>query len=182
MKTKKMNYVLVPLSLIVLLTLGLVSVQATECPLGSDREMGSMGGMAGAGSGGRDLGGRGMRGGTEHIKMLVVALDFTDEQLAQVKDIVAAKRKEKKSLRQEMRVAQQQLRSMMESDRFDESAFRAQAEKAAAMRIDSMVLRAKTRQAIFAVMTSEQREKAKKLKQVMSFSQRCENGGKGRKR
>ena len=181
MKTKKMNYVLVPLSLVVLLTIGLVSVHAIECPLGSDGDMVAMGDMAGARGEGRDFAGRGMRGGAQHIKMLAIALDFTDEQKAQVREIVAAKRKEKKVLRQQMRAAQQQLHSMMDSDPFDESAFRAQAEKAAAMRIDSMVNRAKTRQAIFAVMTTEQQEKAKKLKQVMSPKQRDGKGGKGRR-
>ncbi len=70
----------------------------------------------------------------------------------------------------------------MESDRFDEVVFRAQAEKVAALRIELMVNRAKTRQAIFAVMTAEQQEKAQKMKQVMSSKQRGKKGSKGSRR
>lgn len=179
MKTKKMNYVLVPLSLVVLLTIGLVSVHAIENPCRSDCDMEAMDDMAGARGEGRDFGGRGMRGGKGHLKMLAVALDFTDEQKAQVKKIVLANREKMKALRQQMHDAQQQLHEMMESDRFDEVAFRAQAEKAAATRINLMVDRVKTRHAIFAVMTAEQQEKAKKLKQVMSPKHRGKKGCKG---
>lgn len=179
MKTKKMNYVLVPLALVVLLSIGLVSVHAIERPCGSDCDMVAMDDMAGTRGEGREFGGRGMRGGGQHLRMLAIALDFTDEQKAQVKEIVSATRKKTKALRQQMRDAQQQLHSMMDSDHFDEVAFRAQAEKAAAMRIDMMVNRVKTRQSVFAVMTAEQQEKAKKLKQVMTPKHRGKKGSKG---
>lgn len=181
MKTKKMNYVLVPLSLVVLLTIGLVSAHATGNPWGPADDMVEMGDMNGARGEGRDFDGRGMRGGGQHLKMLAVALDFTDEQKAQVKEIVSANREKMKALRQQIRDAQQQLLSLMESDRFDEVIFRTQAEKAAATRIDLMVNRAKTRQAIFAVMTAEQQEKAKRLKQVMAPKHRGKSGGNGRR-
>lgn len=179
MKTKKMNYVLVPLALVVLLSIGLVSVHAIECPLGSDGEMMAMGDMAGARGEGQEFDRRGMRGGLQHLKMLAVALDFTAEQKAQVKGIISANRKQMKSLRQQMRDAQQQLHVMMDSDHFDEVAFRSQAQKAAAMRIEMMVNRVKTRHSVFAVMTTEQREKAKRLKQVMAAKHRGKKGSRG---
>jgi|LGOV01.1.fsa_nt_gb Spy/CpxP family protein refolding chaperone len=179
MKTKKMNYVLIPLSLVVLLTVGLVSAHAIGSSWGPDDDMVTMGAMNGARGEGHAFGGH---GGTQHLKMLAIALDFTDEQKAQVKEIVSAKREKMQALRQQKRDAQQQRRSLMESDRFDEVVFRAQAEKVAALRIELMVNRAKTRQAIFAVMTAEQQEKAQKMKQVMSSKQRGKKGSKGSRR
>jgi len=177
MKTKKMNYVLVPLSLVMLLTFILVSGHAiASSPDADEMPVSEMSGSEGERPRCDD---RGMRGGEGHVKMLAVALDFTAAQKAQVKKIVSANREKMKALRDQMRDAQQQLHTMMETDRFDEAAFRVQAEKAAAMRIDLMVDRVKTRHAIFAVMTAEQREKAKKLKQAMAPKRHGKKGAKG---
>lgn len=177
MKTKKMNYVLVPLSLVMLLTFSLVSGHAVASSFNEDGM--PVAEMAGPDGQRPDCDGPGMRGGAQHIKMLAIALDFTDAQKAQVKKVVSGNREKKKALRQQMRDAQQQLHTMMESDHFDELAFRAQAEKAVAMRINMMVDRVKARHAIFAVMTAEQQEKAKKLKKVMAPKHRGKKGAKG---
>lgn len=176
MKTKKMNYVLVPLTLIVLLSIGLVSVHAIECPLGSNGDMMTMGDMAGARGEGRESARREMRGGMQHLVMLAVALDFTDAQNAQVKEIAAVNREKKRILRQQLHQGRQQLHQLMENERFDEVAFRAAAGQVAAKKTDMMVMRVQMRQAVFAVMTPEQREKAKKLKQVMAPKRRGKKG------
>lgn len=177
MKTKKMNYVLVPLCLVVLLTLGLVNVHAFDCPLGLDRNPRMMDGSRGAGGG---VGGaREMRGGARHLKMLAIALDFTDEQKTQVGEIVTANRAKTKVLRQQIWDGQQQLCGLMDRDTFDEVALRSQAEKVAEARIDLMVNRVKTRQAVFAVMTSAQQEKAKKIQQAMLPQRQFKKGQRG---
>lgn len=179
MKTKTMNYVLVPLALVMLLTIGLASVYALEGSWRTDDGMAAMEDMAGPRGEGRCFDGPPMKEGGRHFKMLAVALDFSPEQTAQLESIVKANREKMMALRQQLREGQQQLCTQMASESFDEVAFRAEAEKVAAARIDLMVNRAKTHQAIFAVMTAEQQAKAKKLKQAMSPRYRGPQARKG---
>lgn len=186
MKTKKMNYVLVPLSLVALLTFCLIGGHAFAGSLDDDADGMTMSAFSGVDCNERGFDRRGMRDGAQHLNMLAVALDFSDEQKAQVKAMASANRDKMQTMRQQQRQGQQQLRQMMDSENFDEQAFRLAAGKVAATKVDMMVMRAQHRQAVFAVMTPEQREKAKNLKQAMG-PKRCgkkggKKGGKGGQR
>jgi protein CpxP len=137
---------------------------------------GNFSAMSGAG---RGQCGPDMAGGAQHMKMLSVALDFTDEQNTQVKQLVMAQREQMQPRRQALREGRRQLHEMKASPSFDEVAFRTLAQSVASQRIDLMVLRAQMRQKVFALMTPEQQQKAQKLKQVMQNKAKKGKGGRG---
>jgi protein CpxP len=67
-------------------------------------------------------------------------------------------------MRTEMEASRKTLREYKQGNNFDESEFRAIAQKHADLKTEMMVQQAKTKQQIFAVLTPEQRQKAEKLR------------------
>ena len=104
----------------------------------------------------------------EHrLDKMTTVLELTETQQKQIGEIMSAQQKMHKAQFQEGCSERQQMQELKTSATFDEAAFRAQAEKRAAKRIDMQVERMKTRQQIFALLTPEQQEKAEIIFQDM---------------
>jgi len=125
---------------------------------------GGMGGMRG-GPGGGPLGflGPGAR-----------ELNLTDAQREQIRTAAQGHQEEMKAIGEKQRTARKALDDAITADQFDEVAIRDRAKELAAVEADAAVLRAKVHQAAWAVLTSDQQQKAKELKGQME--QRMKDG------
>lgn len=106
-------------------------------------------------------------GGAYKLDVLTVALDLTAEQQQNISQLIRQQRDAMQAKREQRQLSHLQLWQLVDADTFDEAAFRAQAEKVAAERIDLMVARAKIKHQVLAVLTPAQQEKAKKLWQLL---------------
>ncbi|HKJ04714.1 MAG TPA: Spy/CpxP family protein refolding chaperone [Geopsychrobacteraceae bacterium] len=98
---------------------------------------------------------------SEHrLENMTKVLELTDVQQSQIKTIFAGVQEKQKDQYQQRSNQRKQLQDLKSAATFDEDAFRAQAEKMAAHKIDMQVERMKTRQQILALLTTEQQEKA----------------------
>jgi len=105
--------------------------------------------------------------GERRFERMAEALGLSEEQKAEIKAIRAEERQACRPLRQQMREDREQLRALVEASRFDEAAVRALAEKQSGARIEMIVSKARMWHRINAVLTPEQREKAKALRPPM---------------
>lgn len=97
----------------------------------------------------------------EHrLEKMSTVLDLTEVQQGQIKELLAKKQASHKDQFQQRSEDRKQMQALKTAANFDEAAFRAAAEKRAAQRIDMQVEKMKTKQQIFALLTSEQQEKA----------------------
>ena len=101
------------------------------------------------------------------LEKMTTMLDLTATQQGQIKEILADKMDDRQDMRQQRCEDREQMQKIKTAATFDEAAFRAQAEKRAAKRIDMQVERMQTKQKIFALLTAEQQEKAEILFQTM---------------
>jgi protein CpxP len=92
------------------------------------------------------------------------ALDLTEAQREQVKQVMQSHQTEFKEIGDRLRTARQALDAAVTADTLDEQAVRARATEAAAIEGDAAVLRAKVHQEVYGLLTSEQQTRAKELK------------------
>ena len=91
-------------------------------------------------------------------------LDLTDDQKTQLKSIADSHRDEMRAAGEKLRAAHEGMRALVEGDAIDESAIRAKSVEIAAADADMMILNAKVRQESLQVLTSEQQQKLKELR------------------
>ena len=108
-------------------------------------------------------GGRMGKGSGRHFARLARALDLTDAQKTQVKAILETEREKVAPLRQKLAETREKIRRAVEATPFDEAAVRSLASSQNETRTELMVSRARVKSQIFALLSPEQRERAKKF-------------------
>ena len=98
------------------------------------------------------------------LEKMAVILDLTETQKKQIETLMDEKWENHQTMRTQMQAGQSELREYKQGDEFNESEFRAKAQKQADLKTEMMVQHAKTRQQLLAVLTHEQQQKAEKLK------------------
>jgi periplasmic protein CpxP/Spy len=125
-------------------------------------------GMMGQGPGGPGGRGRGPGGGMfGMIGPELQALNLTDAQQKQVQAVLESYKSEQQSIRDRMQAAGKALNDAIAADPFDEAVIRAKAADQAAVEADSAVLQAKVRAAVYALLTPEQKQNMKELRDRM---------------
>lgn len=112
---------------------------------------------------GRDPGKHMGMGPGKRFARMAKKLDLTDAQQEQVKAILTSEREIVAPLRQQLAEYRQNLRKAIEAEPFDEATVRALAAGQNETRVELVVSRARTKSRIFALLTPEQQELAKKL-------------------
>jgi len=119
------------------------------------------------------------------LEKIAVILDLTETQKKQIETLMDEKWENHQTMRTQMQAGQSELREYKQGDEFNESEFRAKAQKQADLKTEMMVQHAKTRQQLLAVLTPEQQQKAEKLRGMDGegfFDQRggnCDGSGDG---
>lgn len=97
--------------------------------------------------------------------MMADYLDLTDAQRAQVKNIMAKEKTSFNPLMEQMHQAHQQLRQLEESTTFDEAKVRALASQNTQLMTELIVQKARVKNEIYQILTSEQRAKMAKFEE-----------------
>ncbi|TFG60427.1 MAG: periplasmic heavy metal sensor [Deltaproteobacteria bacterium] len=105
---------------------------------------------------------RGMGPG-KRIDRMAKKLGLTEAQQEQVKAILTSEREKVAPLQQQIAENRGKIRQTIETEPFDEAAVRTLAESQNQTRVELVVSRARTKSQIFALLSPEQRELAKKL-------------------
>lgn len=116
----------------------------------------------------------------KHEKRLAVmadVLDLSDTQQQQIQAIVEQEQTDMEENREKMHQGREQMRSLLDSDSFDESAIRSLAISQESMKTEMFIAQAKVKHQIFQLLNSEQRDLAEKLKPLLH-----KPGGKHHKR
>ena len=109
-------------------------------------------------------GGRMGKGSGQHFAWLARALDLTDAQKEQVKAILETEREKVAPLRQKLGETREKIRLAVEAMPFDEATVRSLAASQNETRTELIVSRARLQSRIFALLSPEQRERAKKYR------------------
>ena len=109
-------------------------------------------------------GGRMGKGSGRHFARLAKALDLTDAQKEQVKAILETEREKVAPLRQTLGETREKIRQAVEAKPFDEAAVRSLAASQNETRTELVVSRARVKSQIFALLSPEQQERAKKFR------------------
>lgn len=104
------------------------------------------------------------KGPGKHFARMAKKLELTGIQREQVKAILDAERENVAPLRQQLAENRENLRKAIEAAPFDEAVVRALAERQNETRVELVVSRARAKSQIFALLTPEQRELAKKFR------------------
>ena len=105
---------------------------------------------------------RGMRGGPG---MEFRGLDLTDDQRAQLRKIREARQNEFKAAGEKLRAAREGMRQLMQADSINEQAIRSKATEVAAAEAEVAILNARVRQESLQILTSEQQQKLRELRE-----------------
>lgn len=100
-----------------------------------------------------------------HLKKMMAAVGLSDEQTAEVKNIISQSRTNLEPTLKQLRTERRALRNLMQSESFDEGAIRNQADKVAKLQADLAVERAQVYQAVLKVLTPEQIQKLKEFQE-----------------
>ena len=100
------------------------------------------------------------------LEKMAVTLDLTEQQQKKIEALTEKQWQDRQSMRAEMQASREDLRADKQGKEFNESEFRAKAQKHADLKTEMMVQRAKTKQQLFAVLTPEQQQKAEKLREM----------------
>lgn len=92
------------------------------------------------------------------------ALDLSDAQRQQVRDIMSTHSAETRTVGQRMREAYRGLNALVTADTLDEAAIRAKSADIAAAQADMAILRARINQDVFSILTAEQQAKSRELR------------------
>ena len=104
------------------------------------------------------------RGGFGGPMALLRQLDLTDEQRAQVRQVMESHRDELRAVGERVMAAHRAQEDAVTAPQFDEQVIRAKSAELAAVEADAAVLRAKLHSEVFALLTPEQQAKAAELK------------------
>lgn len=99
----------------------------------------------------------------KRIDRMAKKLNLTEAQKEQVKAILTSERDKAEPLRQQLAENRENLRKAIEAEPFNEATVRALAQSQNETRVELVVSRARTKNQIFALLSPEQRELAKKL-------------------
>jgi len=99
----------------------------------------------------------------KRIDRMAKKLDLTEAQKEQVTAILTSEWDKAEPFRQQLAENRENLRKAIEADPFNEAAVRALAESQNETRVELVVSRARSKSQIFALLSPEQRELAKKL-------------------
>ena len=116
------------------------------------------------GPGGPDGPGRFGRFGFGGPLAMLRQLDLTDDQRAQVRQVMDSHRDEMRAVGERVMAAHRAQNDAVTAAQFDEQAVRTRAAELAAAEADAAVLRAKMHSEVFAVLTPEQQAKAAELR------------------
>jgi protein CpxP len=103
----------------------------------------------------------------KRLELMAEVLDLTETQHKQIQKIIEQERAEMDGNREKMRESREQMRALLENDTFDEAAVRSLAESEAKLKVDAFVTRAKVKNQIFQLLTSEQQDLAEKLEPLL---------------
>jgi len=117
----------------------------------------------------------------QRLEMMSTVLDLSNEQKQQVEVLWTQQRQENQQLREQIRASRTALHKVETAETFNEADFRTQAAKQAELKTEMMVRKAKLKQKMFALLTTEQQEKADKLGDLRSGNGRGNgrHGGRG---
>ena len=101
------------------------------------------------------------------LEMMTDLLELTEAQQEQIRSIHEQERAGHEGLRQQMDDSQEQMRFLLDSDTFDESAIRTLATSQASLKTEMFVSRAKVKHQVFQLLNSDQQTLAKKIKPLM---------------
>ena len=132
-------------------------------------------GPGGPGMPGMD-GPRGMRGGAGPEFRF---LNLTEDQQAQLRKIREARQPEFKAAGEKIRAARDGMRQLIASDTINESAIRSKAAEVAAAEAEVAILNARVRQESLQILTSEQQQKLKELRESRGDQMKQRRGPKG---
>jgi protein CpxP len=145
-------------------TTGYVQAQAQDGAAPTPRhERRGPGGPGGPGGFFRGPGGPGGPGGFGAMGLLR-GLDLTDEQRAQVRQVMDGHRADLKAIGDRLQAARKAEHDAVTAAQFDEQLVRGKSAELAAVMADAAVLQAKLHSDVFAVLTPEQQAKAAELK------------------
>lgn len=99
----------------------------------------------------------------QRLNFLSLALDLTDAQQAQLKDLEQKHWQDRQDMRDRMDANRKVMRELAQSDDFDEAAFRTKATQQADLKTDMLAGRTNMKQQLLAILTPDQRAKAEKL-------------------
>ncbi len=94
---------------------------------------------------------------------LLVELDLTSTQLAQVKALMTAARTASESYQEQLHALGDSLKTAIEADTFDETAVRALVVQESQVKIELDVIRARTEAGIYHLLTADQKAKFKAM-------------------
>lgn len=160
---------------ILIITLSLVTLLGSAFYVAASPPGGPCGGPCdghcdGPGDGKEQPGGR-------FLERMTRILDLTEAQQASIKKVLAAEQEKTAALHEKKRENRQQLRSAEEAKPFDENAVRLLAEQRGAIEADLTIARARAHSQIDALLTSEQRELAAKLRPEPGEKHKGRKGG-----
>lgn len=145
---QKMKKVLIAILSIVLVATGTIFIFAQK------------GGQEGK----HGFGKRGHRGGHGFF---LRGLDLTDEQKAQVKQIMEASKEKTKAVREQLKANHQKLDELTANGAFDEAQVTAIANSQGALQAQMIVEKERVKTQIFAILTDEQKAEAAQMKEQM---------------
>jgi Spy/CpxP family protein refolding chaperone len=108
------------------------------------------------------------------LQRMDVVLDLNDKQEDKIKTLFSNQWQERQSMHKEMREGREERRTAMRSGDLDETAIRNSLAKRAKLQADQIVKRAQMKKELYAVLTTEQQEKAEKIWETR------DNDGRGR--
>ena len=103
------------------------------------------------------------------IERMIKHLDLTDEQATQVRSIRDSYQPKMKALREKMKDNRKQLREEMHAETIDQQKVKKLAQTMGDLKAEKIILRAEKRSKIRDVLTGEQREKMKEMKQHRGY-------------
>ncbi|GAB4374020.1 MAG: hypothetical protein Kow00128_23930 [Deltaproteobacteria bacterium] len=103
------------------------------------------------------------KGPGDRIERMAIRLGLTKEQKERIRAILEAERERVEPLRRRLDETREKIRTAGETEPFDEAAIRALAASQNEARVELIVSRAKTKSRIHALLTPEQRERAKRF-------------------
>lgn len=111
---------------------------------------------------GRVVRGPGMgRGPGRHFDRMASALELTSDQKAQIRSILDAEREKTAPLREQLMENRAKMRQLAQATPYDETSVRKLAASQEQARVELVVSRTRAMSQVFALLTPEQREKAK---------------------
>ncbi len=101
--------------------------------------------------------------GERRLAFMTAALDLTDEQVQQIKQIHAAQQPKYQAFRAQMKSAMTDFQALVATDNFDEAKVRAAIAQRQQLMQDMMVEHAREMNSVYKILTPEQRTKAIKM-------------------